>query len=114
MKRVLLTALLAASLSGCSTISSTWNSWFGDDKNKPAALEVLSGPASGRIVWSTKGDSINFPLSIATPGDRFVVAGSDGSVRALAASDGRALWRGDAGAKLSAGIGSDGRFAAGV
>lgn len=112
MKRVLLTALLAASLSGCSTISSTWNSWFGDDKNKPAALEVLSGPASGRIVWSTKGDSINFPLSIATPGDRFVVAGSDGSVRALAASDGRELWRGDAGAKLSAGIGSDGRFAA--
>lgn len=112
MKRVLLTALLAASLSGCSTVSSTWNSWFGDDKNKPAALEVLSGPASGRIVWSTKGDSINFPLSIATPGDRFVVAGSDGSVRALAASDGRELWRGDAGAKLSAGIGSDGRFAA--
>lgn len=112
MKRAVLISLLAASLSGCSTISSTWNSWFGNDKNKPAVLETLSGPATGRIVWSSKGDSVNFPLSIATPGDRFVVAGSDGSVRALAAADGRELWRGDAGAKLLAGVGSDGRFAA--
>lgn len=112
MKRAVLISLLAASLSGCSTISSTWNSWFGDSKNKPAALEVLSGPATGRVVWSSKSDSINFPLSIATPGDRFVVASSDGAVRALAAADGRELWRGEAGAKLLAGIGSDGRYAA--
>lgn len=112
MRRAVLISMLAGSLAGCSTVSSTWNSWFGDDKNKPAALETLSGPASGRIVWSAKGDNIGFPLSIATPGDRFVVAGSDGSVRALAAADGRELWRGDAGAKLAAGIGSDGRFAA--
>lgn len=112
MRRAVLISLLAASLSGCSTISSTWNAWFGDEKSKPAALEALSGPATGRIAWSTKGDSVNFPLSIATPGDRFVVAGSDGSVRALAAADGRELWRGDAGSKLAAGVGSDGRFAA--
>lgn len=112
MRRVALISLLAASLTGCSTISSTWTSWFGSEKDKPAALETLSGPASGRIVWSAKGDNIGFPLSIATPGDRFVVASSDGSVRALAAVDGRELWRGDVGAKLSAGIGSDGRFAA--
>jgi len=112
MKRALLISVLASSLAGCSTISSTWNSWFGNDKNKPAVLETLSGPASGRIVWSAKGDNINFPLSIATPGDRFVVASSDGTVRALSAADGRELWRGDAGAKLLAGIGSDGRFAA--
>ncbi|MBI3346018.1 MAG: outer membrane protein assembly factor BamB [Burkholderiales bacterium] len=112
MKRAVLISLLAASLSGCSSVSSVWNSWFGDAKTKPAALETLSGPASGRVVWSAKGDNINFPLSIATPGDRFVVASSDGNVRALAAADGRELWRGDAGAKLAAGIGSDGRFAA--
>lgn len=112
MKRAVLISLVAASLSGCSTISSTWNSWFGDDKSKPAALETLSGPASGRVVWSAKGDNINFNLSIATPADRFVVASSDGQVRALSAADGRELWRGDAGAKLAAGIGSDGRFAA--
>jgi len=112
MKRIALISLLAASLAGCSSISSTWNSWFGDEKNKPAVLETLSGPASGRIVWSAKGGDINFPLSIATPGERFVVASSDGQVRALAAADGRELWRGDVGNKLLAGIGSDGRFAA--
>ena len=111
MKRLVqitLISLAAASLSGCSV----WNSWFGDDKTRPAALETLSGPATGRVVWSARGDNINFPLSIATPADRFVVASSDGQVRALAAADGRELWRGDAGAKLAAGIGSDGRFAA--
>lgn len=112
MKRVVLISLLAVSLAGCSTITSTWNSWFGDNKAKPEPLEVLTGPATGRVVWSTKGDSINFPLSIATVGDRFIVAGTDGSVRALAAADGRELWRGDAGGKLTAGVGSDGRYAA--
>ena len=112
MKRVLLISLLAASLSGCSTISSTWNSWFGNDKNKPEPLEQLTGPATGRVIWNAKGDSLNFPLSIATTDDRFIVAGTDGSVRALSAADGRELWRGDAGAKLLAGVGSDGRFAA--
>lgn len=115
MKRLVqitLISLAAASLSGCSTISNTWNNWFGDAKNKPAVLETLTGPASGRVVWSTKGDDVTFPLSIATPGDRFVVASVDGTVRALAAADGRELWRGTAGAKLAAGVGSDGRFAA--
>ncbi|RZL37190.1 MAG: outer membrane protein assembly factor BamB [Rubrivivax sp.] len=115
MKRLVqitLISLAAASLSGCSTLSSTWNSWFGDAKNKPAVLETLSGPASGRVAWSSKGDDITFPLSIATPGDSFVVASTDGTVRALAAADGRELWRGSAGGKLAAGVGSDGRFAA--
>jgi outer membrane assembly lipoprotein YfgL len=64
------------------------------------------------VVWSSRSNDIKFPLSIATPGDRFVVANSDGTVLALSAADGRELWRGDAGGKLSAGVGSDGRFAA--
>ncbi len=110
--RITLVALAASSLAGCSAISSTWNNWFGSDKDKPAALEALSGPATGRLVWSSRGNDIKFPLSIATPGDRFVVASSDGTVLALAAADGRELWRGDVGAKLAAGVGSDGRFAA--
>jgi outer membrane protein assembly factor BamB len=115
VKRALLisaVALAAASLSGCSTVTSTWNSWFGDAKTMPAVLEVLSGPATGRVVWSSKGDNVNFPLSIATLDDRVVVASSDGSVRALSIADGRELWRGSAGGKLEAGVGSDGRFAA--
>lgn len=120
MRRVILISWLAVSLAGCasvgssvgSSVSSMWNSVFGSDKGKPAALETLAGAPSARLLWSSKGDSINFPLSIAAAGDRFVVAGSDGSVRALAATDGRELWRGEVGAKLAAGVGSDGRFAA--
>ena len=42
----------------------------------------------------------------------FTVAGNDGTVVALEADTGRELWRGSVGAKLSAGVGSDGRFAA--
>ncbi len=42
----------------------------------------------------------------------FTVAGNDGSVVALEADTGRELWKGNAGAKLGAGVGSDGRFAA--
>ncbi|MEO6279145.1 outer membrane protein assembly factor BamB [Roseateles sp.] len=115
MKRLVqitLISLAAASLSGCSTISSTWNNWFGDAKNKPAVLETLSGPATGRVVWSAKGGDVSFPLSIATLGDSFIVASNDGTVRALAAADGRELWRVEAGGKLAAGVGSDGRFSA--
>ena len=33
MRRALLISLAAASLTGCSTISSTWNSWFGSEKD---------------------------------------------------------------------------------
>jgi outer membrane assembly lipoprotein YfgL len=103
--RFLLCAALAALLGGCSI--------FGTDKAKPADLEK-NIPATGavRLAWSSKGDSIRFPLSISTRGDQFVVASDDGVVRALAVADGRELWRGEAGGKLTAGAGSDGRFAA--
>ena len=53
--QITLMSLVAASLSGCSTISSTWNNWFGDAKSRPAALEVLTGPATGRVLWSDTG-----------------------------------------------------------
>ena len=48
---------------------------------------------------------------MATSADAVVVASADGSVVAFAAEGGRELWRGDAKAKLSAGVGSDGRYA---
>jgi len=40
MKRLVqitLISVAAAALSGCSV----WNSWFGDDKTRPATLETL-------------------------------------------------------------------------
>jgi outer membrane protein assembly factor BamB len=108
MKRLLSISALALSLGLLSACS-----LFTKDKDKPAALEA-GVPSAGavRLAWSGKGDSVNFSLGIAAVGDRFVVAGDDGSLRALNAADGRELWRAQAGGKLTAGVGSDGRFAA--
>ena len=82
------------------------------DKPKPTPLEPVSAQIAGRQVWQAKLDSVRFPLAVAVRGGQFTVAGSDGTVLALDAQSGRELWRGQAGARLSAGVGSDGRRAA--
>jgi outer membrane assembly lipoprotein YfgL len=94
-------------LGGCSIFGSS-------DAPKPAALETLSagsGPAL-RQAWNVRIDGVQFPMSVALAGDSFVVAGNDGVVQSLSAANGAVQWRGEAGAKLQAGVGSDGRFAA--
>ncbi len=57
-------------------------------------------------------DGVKFPLTVLARDGLFVVAGSDGTVLALDAASGQPRWRGDAGKAISAGVGSDGRFAA--
>ena len=94
-------AVLAAGLAGCAA-----------DKPKPTPLEAVTPQIAGRQVWSARIDSVQFPLAVAVQGGAFIVAGTDGSVLSLDAQTGRELWRGQAGDKLSAGVGSDGRFAA--
>jgi outer membrane protein assembly factor BamB len=81
-------------------------------KPKPQPLEPLAAKIAGRQVWTRSVDNIKFPLGVVAHRDSFVVADGDGNVLALDAQNGRELWRGSAGAKLSAGVGSDGRFAA--
>lgn len=94
-------ALLALGLVAC-----------GSDKPKPAPLENLAPKIAGRLVWQARVDGVGFPLGVAARSGRFFVAGNDGSVLALDAATGREAWRGQAGARLSAGVGSDGRYAA--
>ncbi|HSW05773.1 outer membrane protein assembly factor BamB [Aquabacterium sp.] len=96
-------ALLAAGL--LSACSST-------DKPKPTALESLTPQIAGRQVWSARLDNVQFPLAVSVRDGAFIVAGTDGTVVAYEAQTGREQWRGEAGRKLSAGVGSDGRFAA--
>jgi outer membrane assembly lipoprotein YfgL len=55
---------------------------------------------------------IGFPLAVTVREGRFYAAGDDGSVVAIDAGNGRELWRSSAGAAISAGVGSDGRYAA--
>jgi outer membrane protein assembly factor BamB len=97
-------ALLAciALVAGCASSS----------KPKPQPLEPLTPKIGNSVAWSQRIDAVQFPLAIAVTRGAFTVASNDGTVLALEAETGRELWRGSAGAKLSAGVGSDGRFAA--
>ena len=82
------------------------------DKPKPTPLEAVSPQIGGRQAWSARLDSVRFPLAVAVRDGAFIVAGTDGTVLALDAQSGAERWRGQAGGRLSAGVGSDGRFAA--
>ena len=81
-------------------------------KPKPQPLEPLTPKIGGTLAWSQRIDGVKFPLAVAVTKGQFTVAGDDGTVLALDVESGREVWRGSAGAKLSAGVGSDGRFAA--
>lgn len=94
-------AWLAVVLAGCA----------GTPKPDPTPLEPLTPQVAGRQVWTQSMGSVKFPLAIAVNGGTFTVADDDGEVTALQADTGRELWRAKVGDKLSAGVGSDGRFA---
>ncbi len=80
------------------------------DKPKPKPLEPVTPKIAGRQVWSAKLDGVRFPLSVVVRDGNFIVASSGGTLMGLEAESGRQLWTANAGAPLSAGVGSDGRF----
>lgn len=90
-----------AGLAGCSA-----------DKPKPAPLQPIESPIAGRQVWSTRLGGVTFPLSVVVRGGRFHLASDDGTVLALDAATGQEAWRGNVGGRISAGVGTDGRYAA--
>ena len=92
---------LAAALLGCAA-----------DKPDPMKLEPVTAQIAGRQVWHSAVGGVKFPLSVTVRDGAFIAAGSDGLVVAIDAQTGVDRWRGQAGGKLSAGVGSDGRIAA--
>ncbi len=81
------------------------------DRPKPTPLENFTPSIAGRQVWSLRLTSVTFPLGVAVRDGKLFSASDDGTVVALQADSGTELWRASAGAPLSAGVGSDGRFA---
>lgn len=82
------------------------------DKPEPMKLEPVVAQIAGRQVWYSYVGAVQFPLAVAVRDGAFIVAGSDGLVLAVDALTGVDRWRGQAGGKLSAGVGSDGKVAA--
>ncbi len=84
----------------------------GTAKPKPAELPANVAILGVRQAWTAKLPAVTFPLQADVSGDMLVVAGADGTVVMLDARSGKEAWRGNAGAPLTAGVGSDGTIAA--
>lgn len=100
--RLLLLAGVAILVAACS----------GPEKNKPLDLGPNVPLVGVRQAWSNSVGAIAFPLQMKAVDHLVYVAGSDGNLAAIDARTGGDLWRVALGVKLSAGIGSDGRYSA--
>jgi outer membrane protein assembly factor BamB len=93
--------LTAALLAACSSSS-----------RKPEPLESFTPSQTIRTVWSSRVGSADGSMSLAVSSNAVSVASTDGQVVSFEVSTGRERWRAAVGARLSAAVGSDGRFAA--
>ncbi|WP_342617446.1 outer membrane protein assembly factor BamB [Rhodoferax sp. GW822-FHT02A01] len=84
----------------------------GPDRPKPAALAPNVPLMNVRAVWSGSVGTVDFPLDVRVVDGRAYVAGGNGTVAALDAQTGADVWRAHLDTPLSAGVGSDGRYAA--
>lgn len=84
----------------------------GTDKPKPAELPANVALLGVRQAWTAKLPAVTFPLQTDVSGDMLVLASADGTVVMLDSRTGKESWRGNAGAPLTAGVGSDGSIAA--
>jgi len=84
----------------------------GPEKFKPADLGPNVELIGVRSAWTSNIGRVGYPIDIRVVGDSIFVASSDGTVAAINAQTGVDVWRVALGAKLSAGVGSDGRYTA--
>ena len=84
----------------------------GTDRPKPADLGPNTALINVRPVWSTSIGRVALPLEVRVLGNQFFVASNDGTVAAIDADTGADQWRTSLATKLTAGVGSDGRYSA--
>jgi outer membrane protein assembly factor BamB len=99
---LLLIVSVAGSLLGCA----------GNSATKPAELVPNPALIGVKTAWTAKVGAINFPLDLRLVGSQLFVADSQGAVLALDPATGQEFWRTNLAQDLSAGVGSDGRYAA--
>jgi outer membrane assembly lipoprotein YfgL len=96
-----LLVVAAAVLAGCA----------GAEKAKPTALEPNTALLGVRQAWVNKLGPVGFALDMRVVGNQLVAADSTGVVVAIDAVTGGDIWRTTLNTPLSAGVGSDGRYA---
>lgn len=94
-------AALLAGLAACSS-----------DRPKPTKIESYEPKIRASRVWNLSLGGLGFPMQPAVRDGQLFVANGSGEVMAVQGDTGDVLWRASAGERLSAGVGSDGRFAA--
>ncbi|MEM8684229.1 MAG: outer membrane protein assembly factor BamB [Pseudomonadota bacterium] len=102
IRRVLVVAGLALSLSSCGIIGGKK-----DEELQPLELQPIDSTVSVKRAWSTtigKGaDNLRLSLSPSGDGERLFVAGFDGRVASLNPENGKTVWQQDIGEEISAG-----------
>jgi outer membrane protein assembly factor BamB len=101
-------------LAGCSSLASL-NPFESkkEPRNPPAALTDFKATLGVRTAWSTPvGSAGTFAFSPAIANRSVYAAAADGSVTRIDLASGQSLWRISAGARLTAGVGSDGNTVA--
>lgn len=102
--------VVASVLAGCASFNP-----FGSapTRPQPAELTPVTPLLSTRLVWNARVGEVQFPMLPIFVGDTlFVAGGADGTIAAIDPVAGRERWRFAAGARLTAGVGSDGTSAA--
>ncbi|MEO6364323.1 MAG: outer membrane protein assembly factor BamB [Caldimonas sp.] len=85
---------------------------FGNDRPKPKPLDPIVAPLAVKAAWSQNIGEVRFPMTVAVHAGVLTLAAGDGSVMAVEAESGRVIWRTNVGARIAAGVGSDGTVAA--
>ena len=84
----------------------------GSSKPSPSPLEDLKPTVKVTTVWSHRVGSIDGQASMAVAAGSVTLASTDGEIVSFDIATGRERWHADANDKLSAAVGSDGRYAA--
>ncbi len=82
------------------------------EKFKPTELAANAASLPVQQVWTQQIGAVGFPMAVRLVGKTAFLAASDGTVVALETATGRELWRAATGARLTAGVGSDGDISA--
>jgi len=82
--------------------------------SRPAAPDLGPDPAllGVKMTWQAQLGAVDFPLEAKAVAGQVVLADANGAVVALDVRTGVFVWRADVGAPVTAGVGSDGRYAA--